>query len=133
GQVLVSHSYYEAVSRLSDESSNLFTYQGPRTDKHIRDHVVYALSLSAAAEQKRSNDRRKAIDRRRASRDAYTGRTVRARAAQIIADVRLKLRHIPYRVTSLALVAVIATAVAYGAYNSKLFPRGPTTTEQTAN
>ena len=43
GEVLVSHSYYEAVSRLSGESSNLFTYQGSRTDKHIRDHEVYAV------------------------------------------------------------------------------------------
>src|SRR5688500_5428572 len=36
GQVLVSRSYYEVVSRLSDESSRLFSYEGSRTDKHIR-------------------------------------------------------------------------------------------------
>jgi class 3 adenylate cyclase len=133
GQVLVSHSYYEAVSRLSDESSNLFTYQGPRTDKHIRDHVVYALSLTAAAEQKRSNDRRKAIDRRRATRDVFTGRTMRARAAHFIENMRMTLRRGPYQRASLVIVAVVATAaVAYGAYNSKLFARSAAT-EQAAN
>jgi class 3 adenylate cyclase len=43
GQVLVSRSYYEVVSRLSDESSKLFSYEGARTDKHIREHEVYAV------------------------------------------------------------------------------------------
>ena len=43
GQVLVSRSYYEVVSRLSDESSKLFSYEGSRTDKHIREHEVYAV------------------------------------------------------------------------------------------
>jgi len=43
GQVLVSRSYYEVVSRLSDESSRLFSYEGARTDKHVREHEVYAV------------------------------------------------------------------------------------------
>ncbi len=43
GQVLVSRSYFEVVSRLSDESSRLFSYEGARTDKHIREHEVYAV------------------------------------------------------------------------------------------
>ena len=43
GQVLVSRSYYEIVSRLSEEASNLFSYEGARTDKHIREHEVYAV------------------------------------------------------------------------------------------
>jgi class 3 adenylate cyclase len=43
GQVLVSRSYYEVVSRLSEETSKLFSYEGARTDKHIREHEVYAV------------------------------------------------------------------------------------------
>jgi hypothetical protein len=39
----VSRSYYEVVSRLSEESSKLFSYEGARTDKHIREHEVYAV------------------------------------------------------------------------------------------
>jgi hypothetical protein len=48
GQVLVSRSYYEVVSRLSDESSKLFSYEGSRTDKHIREHEVYAVGAIPA-------------------------------------------------------------------------------------
>jgi hypothetical protein len=43
GQVLVSRSYYDAVSRLSQEYAGMFHYQGSRTDKHVREHEVYAI------------------------------------------------------------------------------------------
>lgn len=43
GQVLVSRSYYDAVSRLSHQYAELFHYQGSRTDKHVREHEVYAI------------------------------------------------------------------------------------------
>jgi hypothetical protein len=43
GQILVSRSYYDAVSRLSQEYAGLFHYQGSRTDKHVREHEVYAI------------------------------------------------------------------------------------------
>lgn len=42
-QVLVSRSYYDAVSRLSPEYAGMFHYQGSRTDKHVREHEVYAI------------------------------------------------------------------------------------------
>lgn len=42
-QLLVSRSYYDAVSRLSQEYAGMFHYQGSRTDKHVRDHEVYAI------------------------------------------------------------------------------------------
>ena len=120
GQVLVSRSYHDAVSRLSDESSNLFTHEGSRTDKHIRDHEVYALCLTAAAEQKRSSDRRKTILR---ARDALAGRMMLDRAAEIFRDVRDSLRGRKRLGGSLVLATVLATAVAYGAYTNELFPR----------
>lgn len=43
GQILVSRSYYDAVSRLSPEYAGMFHYQGSRTDKHVREHEVYAI------------------------------------------------------------------------------------------
>lgn len=43
GQVLVSRSYFDAVSRLSHEYAGMFHYQGARTDKHVREHEVYAI------------------------------------------------------------------------------------------
>ena len=42
-QILVSRSYYEAVSRLSQDYVGMFDYQGSRTDKHVREHEVYAI------------------------------------------------------------------------------------------
>ncbi len=43
GQILVSRSYYDAVSRLSQEYAGMFHYDGSRTDKHVREHEVYAI------------------------------------------------------------------------------------------
>jgi hypothetical protein len=43
GQILVSRSYYDAASRLSQEYAGMFHYEGSRTDKHVREHEVYAI------------------------------------------------------------------------------------------
>ena len=43
GQILVSRSYYEAVSRLSQDYVGMFHFEGSRTDKHVREHEVYAI------------------------------------------------------------------------------------------
>ncbi|HSS46703.1 MAG TPA: adenylate/guanylate cyclase domain-containing protein [Burkholderiales bacterium] len=42
-EVLVSRSFYEVVSHLSQEYELLFSYQGARADKHVREHEVYAV------------------------------------------------------------------------------------------
>jgi class 3 adenylate cyclase len=52
GQVLVSRSYYEVVSRLSEETSKLFSYEGARTDKHVREHEVYAVGAVQPARRR---------------------------------------------------------------------------------
>jgi hypothetical protein len=43
GQILVSRSYYDAASRLSHDYAGMFHYEGARTDKHVREHEVYAI------------------------------------------------------------------------------------------
>jgi hypothetical protein len=43
GQILVSRSFYEVVSRMSEEYAQLFHFEGARTDKHVREHEVYAV------------------------------------------------------------------------------------------
>src|SRR5881392_850963 len=43
GQLLVSRSFYEVVSCLSRDYTNLFRHEGSRTDKHVREHEVYAV------------------------------------------------------------------------------------------
>jgi class 3 adenylate cyclase len=49
GQVLVSRSYYDVVSCLSEEYGKLFAYDGSRTDKHVREHEVYVVGDSEKA------------------------------------------------------------------------------------
>lgn len=41
GQVMVSHSYFDIISRFSRDYAQLFVYEGTRQDKHVRDHEVY--------------------------------------------------------------------------------------------
>jgi class 3 adenylate cyclase len=43
-QILVSRSYYEIVSRLSQEYTRLFQYLGVHRDKHVREHEVYVMT-----------------------------------------------------------------------------------------
>jgi class 3 adenylate cyclase len=40
-QLLVSRSFYDVVSCMSDECKNMFHYLGRREDKHVRKHAVY--------------------------------------------------------------------------------------------
>jgi class 3 adenylate cyclase len=49
GQILVSRSYYDVVSCLSEEYAKLFSYDGARTDKHVREHEVYVVGESESA------------------------------------------------------------------------------------
>ena len=45
GQLLVSRSFYEVASRLSNDYANLFTHEGSRSDKHVREHEVYSVIM----------------------------------------------------------------------------------------
>lgn len=49
GQLLVSRSYYEVIYRLDPHFEKLFHYEGARTDKHVREHELYAVGESSAA------------------------------------------------------------------------------------
>lgn len=42
-QILVSRSYYEITSRLTEEITGMFTYFGIKQDKHVREHEVYSI------------------------------------------------------------------------------------------
>ena len=49
GQIVVSRSFFDVVSVISDEYAKLFKYEGSRTDKHVREHEIYIVGESAAA------------------------------------------------------------------------------------
>ena len=42
-QILVSRSFFDVISCVTDEYAKLFEYQGSRTDKHVREHELYAV------------------------------------------------------------------------------------------
>ena len=48
-QILVSRSFYEVVSRLSEEYAQLFQYAGLHRDKHVREHELYEVHGGSAA------------------------------------------------------------------------------------
>jgi len=48
-QILVSRSFYEVVSRLSEEYGRLFQYAGLHKDKHVREHELYEVHGGAGA------------------------------------------------------------------------------------
>lgn len=48
-QILVSRSFHETVSCLSEENARMFAPAGTRTDKHGRAHVVYELAPVSSA------------------------------------------------------------------------------------
>ena len=43
-QVLVSRSYYDVISRITDDTADLFQYMGQYEDKHGRLHEVYSVA-----------------------------------------------------------------------------------------
>jgi hypothetical protein len=45
-QLMVSRSFYDVVSCLSQEYARLFQYQGARADKHVREHDIYLVEHS---------------------------------------------------------------------------------------
>ncbi len=44
GQLLVSSNYFDVVSRMSEQYATLFSREGRRQDKHVREYEVYAVS-----------------------------------------------------------------------------------------
>jgi class 3 adenylate cyclase len=54
GQLLVSRSFYEIVSSVSDDYKRMFAHEGARQDKHVRAHDVY--SVREAPPRKKTGD-----------------------------------------------------------------------------
>jgi len=105
GQILVSRSYYEVVSRMSEEYGQLFHFEGSRTDKHVREHEVYAVQTTGAPLK------RPAVARARIPSSSQSGTVVFDKLAQSASFVTGNLRSKPRLGTALAVVAILAVAV----------------------
>ncbi|MGH8677488.1 MAG: PEGA domain-containing protein, partial [Burkholderiales bacterium] len=76
GQVLVSRSYYEVVSHISEGYGQLFRYEGSRTDKHVREHEIYSIGYSAAHSTLKSPAERARASSREQARQSATASMV---------------------------------------------------------
>lgn len=107
GQVLVSRSYYEVVSRLSDQYSGLFHYEGSRTDKHVREHEVYGVGANSPA-LKRSVTPYPV----RPSRMHRSSSAMIKRLAATTTNIGNNVRGRPRLMTALTVVAILTAAAA---------------------
>jgi class 3 adenylate cyclase len=109
-QILVARSYYEVVSCLSDAYAKLFHYEGSRTDKHVREHEVYAVGDSTLELKLKYEADRPTPPRLAGS--STGGKGVMDHLTYFPSRVTENLRTRPRLGTALAVVAILVIAVA---------------------
>ena len=107
-EILVSRSYYEVVSCLSDVYARLFEYQGSRTDKHVREHEVYAVGEGS---QELRNVLDPAHGAGRGPRGFADTGSVMGRLTHSVSVVNENLRRRPRLGTAAAVAAILVTAI----------------------
>ena len=113
GQILVSRSYYEVVSCLSEGYVQLFHYEGSRTDKHVREHEVYAIDASGAALERAAAPRPPAPAEDKPAATDKLSHT----ASRIGENLRK-----PQLGTAIAVLTILAVAVGIRAYRQHAAP-----------
>ena len=104
GKLLVSRAFHEVVARLAEDYAALFSYQGSRTDKHVREHEIF--ELSAPAEQALEVAERRKRARRR--KGALPANATMAAGARLMAR-----RGLAFGVTGISLAALGAALIAF--------------------
>ncbi len=105
GQVLVSRSYFEVVSHISEGYGQLFKYEGSRTDKHVREHEVYSVGYTTGSRPsvRSPAERAEASTRAHALQSATAGIASGALFARI--EPWLNNRSIAYGTAALSVAA----------------------------
>lgn len=102
-QILASRSYYEVVSALSPDYAQLFRSEGSRTDKHVREHEIYALG-DAPAPQRAPRTK---------NRSAASGATAALEKLGSAAEaLHVRLMRRPPLATALAVLLILGLAFA---------------------
>lgn len=104
GQVLVSRSFYEVVSCLSEGYGRLFRYEGSRTDKHVREHEIYTVQATTASLQRTGAASP-------GGKPPRTGAEMLDKLSQTAVLVTDNLRRKPRLGTGLAVAAILSVAV----------------------
>ncbi|HKU70680.1 MAG TPA: adenylate/guanylate cyclase domain-containing protein [Burkholderiales bacterium] len=100
GQILVSRSFYEVVSRMSDEYAQLFHFEGSRTDKHVREHEVYAVQPTPVPLKRPA--------RAKGTTSSGSSPLIMDRLSNSASFITLNLRRKPRLSTAIAVVAILA-------------------------
>ncbi|HSC95004.1 MAG TPA: adenylate/guanylate cyclase domain-containing protein [Burkholderiales bacterium] len=103
GQILVSRSFYEVVSCLSEGYGQLFRYEGSRTDKHVREHEIYTVQATTASLQRAG-----AVAPQ--GGPAGSGARVLDKLSHTAAEVSDNLRRKPRLSTALTVVGILGVA-----------------------
>jgi class 3 adenylate cyclase len=116
GKLLVSRAFHEVISRLTEEYAALFSYQGSRTDKHVREHEIFELSAPTARALEVAERRKRA--RRRKGEPAAN--------AALAAGARLMARRgLAVGATGISLAALGAALMAFLQPDSASPPEPP--------
>jgi class 3 adenylate cyclase len=102
-QVLASRSYYEVISALSADYAHLFSFEGARTDKHVREHEVYALGDEPAPAR---------APRTKAGPAAVHAAAAMHKIGAAANLARAQIMRRPPLATALAVVLILGTAIA---------------------
>jgi hypothetical protein len=104
GQIMVSRSFFEVVSCLSEGYGKLFRYEGARTDKHVREHEIYTVQATTASLQRTGA----AIPKKRYAGSRAVVIDKLSQSATMVTD---NLRRKPRLGTALAVAAILSVAV----------------------
>ena len=101
-QVLASRSYYEVISALSADYAHLFNFEGARTDKHVREHEVYALGNAPAPAR---------APRTKAGPAAVHAAAAMHKIGATANQARAQIMRRPPLATALAVMLILGTAI----------------------
>jgi class 3 adenylate cyclase len=122
GQVMVSRSYYDVVSRFSRDYSALFSHQGKRQDKHAREHEVYRLGQAEGSEMLTENLRSRSRARQAVEKlpDAacIASMSGNAQAPPPAARLPTNLSNRRYRLTATAIGVLAITGAVWSWTNT---------------
>ena len=101
-QILVSRSFYELISALSADYAQLFAFEGSRTDKHVREHEVYAMGMASAPRR---------VQRKPAPAQSARPAAMWQRIEFAAASAQAQIMRRPPLATALAVGLILAIAV----------------------
>ena len=107
GQIVVSRSYYDVVSNLASEYAKLFTYEGSRTDKHVREHEIYVVGHNEGALKKAKDS----MKDRAATTSTNVKRAISAASPTGTATVTLTIPNFVQDKKKLTIVVAVLTGV----------------------